>query len=96
MFHFATHRVLDYPEYRFEIDEYQEPSVMLVHLRIWKFSPSILKRILSEFSAFRYVATFPLYALGNPDDAKWVRFISLLGFKPSGKHKSLFIHRVPD
>ena len=99
-YHFATHRVLDYPEYRFEIDEYRfeyRPH-FVAHFRVSKWSPSVLKRILFEWKVFRSVVPFPLYASGEDDDRKWRRFVTLLGFVPhtsvlcnDGQHRSIYI-----
>jgi hypothetical protein len=85
-FEFVTrHVVLDYPEYWFEIDEYRRPDgaqFLLAHLRVEKFTSSILRRIDHEWRTFRACVSAPLFAVAEEDDAKWERFVARLGFKP--------------
>jgi hypothetical protein len=85
-FEFITrHSILDYPEYWFELDEYRRPNgeqFLLVHLRVAKLSPSVLKRIDHEWSVFRTLVTAPLFAIAETQDKKWERFVARLGFKP--------------
>lgn len=101
------HMILDYPEYWFEIDEYQKEDgqqVLFAHLRCAQFNKSILQRILIEWRAFRTVVTAPLFAFAEQEDAKWKGFVSLLGFKPTaqeivcnnGAKRQLYISVVKD
>lgn len=85
-FSFVTrHRLLSYPEYWFELDEYRRGAdqFLLAHLRFAKFSPSIFKRVLAEWRTFRACTYAPIFAIGEVDDAKWKRFITHLGFEPA-------------
>lgn len=86
-FSFVTrHRVLTYPEYWFELDEYRRgdgSQFLLAHLRFAKFSPSIFKRVKAQWAEFRACTSAPIFAIGEVDDAKWVRFVSHLGFEPA-------------
>lgn len=102
----ARHVILDYPEYRFEIDEHRRGSDQLLqaHLRIFRFTPSVLKRIRREWKLFRTCVTAPLIAWGEDDDEKWEHFVTSLGFKPLGQDvvcnngacRRIFIHLVED
>lgn len=79
-------RVLERPEYLFEIDEYLDAAghqFLYAHLRVFKFTPSVMKRILADWRAFRACVSAPLFAIGEEDDAKWRRFVSMLGFQPA-------------
>lgn len=103
-FEFVTrHRALDRPEYLFEIDEYRRGAdqFLYAHLRVFKFSPSIMKRILAEWRAFRAIVAAPLFAIGEVDDEKWERFVTHLGFEPAievvclnGERRRMFRHYV--
>lgn len=103
-FEFVTrHRALDRPEYLFEIDEYRRGAdqFLYAHLRVFKFSPSVMKRILAEWRAFRAIVAAPLFAIGEVDDAKWERFVTHLGFEPAievvclnGERRRMFRHYV--
>jgi hypothetical protein len=82
-------RVLDYDEYWFDLDEYRSvdgQQIVFAHLGFTKFSPSIFKRVLREWSAFRQCVPAPLYAMRDDGDVnKWTNFVSRLGFKPTGR-----------
>lgn len=99
-------RVLDYDEYVFDLDEYRDGNhqYLTAHIAFEKFSPSILRRVLREWKVFRHCVTAPLYAYRDGGDFdKWFRFVSLLGFRPTGlfitcnngERRQLFIHSVP-
>lgn len=82
------HVILDYDEYWFEVDEYRQgdKQFLLAHIFFERFSPSIYKRVLREWRAFRQCVPAPLYAISNHDgdEKTWVHFVSSLGFKPTG------------
>lgn len=82
-----THIILDYDEYWLEIEEYRrdKDQFLIAHICFEKFSPSILKRFIKEWTLFRTCVTAPLYALRDDgDEAKWLHFVSKFGFKPTG------------
>jgi hypothetical protein len=77
--------VLDYPEYKFEVEELRGDSgeqMIFVHLDVREWSKSTLKRLLKEFRVFRELQDVPLYATSPTPDEKWKAFVSLFGFKP--------------
>lgn len=101
-FDFITrHCVREHPDFRFEIDQYQRTDgtqFLLAHIRVHRFSPSVLKRIDREWEILRTCITAPLFACGEVDDSKWERFVSRLGFRPlqtvicnNGETRRLFI-----
>jgi hypothetical protein len=91
-------------DYWCEIDEYRTAGgeqFLLAHIRVVHWSPSVCKRLIREFKTFRTVCRAPLYACPEVADAKWVKFVSLLGFKPlqdvicnNGAQRPLFIHSI--
>jgi hypothetical protein len=87
---FAHHTVIDCPEYLFDLNEYQNDqgeTRLVAHITIHKFTPSIFKRIKREWVIFRQSVTAPLFAWHGPGPFdKWLRFISCLGFRPTGSH----------
>lgn len=97
----GTHRALTTDDYWFDLDEYRrgQDTLLLAHLRFDCFTPSILKRVLQQWSSFRKCVTAPVFALGEVDDEKWARFVSLLGFRFSqqvtcanGETRRLYVH----
>lgn len=91
-------------DYWFELDEYKRASgdqFLLVHIRVHKWSLSVFKRMLHEWRVFRQCITAPVFACPEVDDARWVKFVSAMGFKPlqqvicnNGASRPLFIHTV--
>ena len=84
---YVEHEVLNYPEYRFLLDEYRRGSdtILLAHIKFNKFSPTIFKRVLREWSAFRQCVSAPIFAYYDDEDiGTWEHFVSRLGFKPTG------------
>lgn len=99
----TTHRALTTDDYWFDLDEYRRgpQSLLIAHLRFDRFTPSLMKRVLKQWASFRKCVTAPVFALGEVDDNKWVRFVTLLGFKFSkqvicanGATRRLFTHLV--
>jgi hypothetical protein len=97
----ARHDALTTEDYRFEIDEYRrdDDQLLLAHLRVFRWSPSVLKSLLKNWSLLRQCVKAPLFASAEVDDDKWTRFVSLLGFEPfetitveNGEQRRLFIH----
>lgn len=100
-----THRALTTDAYWFDLDEYRrgQDTFLLAHLRFDKWTPSVFKRVLKEWIAFRQCVTAPVFALGEVDDDKWARFVSRLGFRfhqqvncINGTSRRLFIHLPQD
>lgn len=99
------HLILDYDEYWFEVDEHRrgDEQFLLAHIWFEKFTPSIWKRVLTEWKTFRSCVSQPVYALCDDGDfQKWKHFVTRLGFKPTGinvicnngAERQLFIHTV--
>lgn len=88
----------------FEIDEYRDDAgeqMLLAHLRVHQWTPEALKRIRHDWRVFRSVVTAPLFANPMQDDPKWVKFVTLMGWRPFSKvlcrdgiERPLFIHTV--
>jgi hypothetical protein len=99
------HVIVSHPEYHAVLDDFVNPDgeqMVLMHIDVDtdKFNPTVMKRLLGEWSAFRSVTAAPLYGIEpNPDDAKWERFVSLLGFQKTtsrvdctdGQSRRLFV-----
>lgn len=88
---------LEFDEYRSELGE----QMLLTHLRVHQWSPAALKRIRHAWKVFRSVVTTPLFASPMQDDPKWVRFVTLMGWRPfsqvlchDGIERPLYIHTV--
>jgi hypothetical protein len=74
-------------EYRAVLDDFGDADgdqmcLMHIDVRPHKFNPTVMKRLLDDWRAFRSVTDAPLYGIeAGPDDSKWERFVSLLGFQ---------------
>jgi hypothetical protein len=82
-FEFVTrHDVRRTDDYWFEIDEYRrgEDKLLLVHLQFFRWTPSVLKTVIREFKQFRQHVRAPLFACPPVDDAKWRKFVSMMGY----------------
>lgn len=96
------HDVRRTEDYWCEIDEYENAGgekFLLAHISVTRWSPSVCKQLVREFRAFRTYITAPLFACPKVADAKWVKFVSLLGFRfqediicGDGASRPLFIH----
>jgi hypothetical protein len=97
----ASYRVTDCPEYLWELDEHRGPSgeqMMFAHLKVRKWSKSTLALMRERFRQFRECVSTPLYAIGDVEDAKYVKFLRHFGFEPlteviceNGERRRLFI-----
>jgi hypothetical protein len=101
----CTHRALTTDAYWFDLDEYKrgQDTLLAAHIRFDYFTPSVLKDALRVWRAFRQCVTAPVIAIGEVDDAKWERFVTLFGFRYckeavciNGKKRRLFIHTISD
>jgi hypothetical protein len=82
-----SYEVISHPEYRAVIDDFtnahgEQMCLMHIEFDTSKFNASVMKRMLDEWVTFRSVTDAPLYGIEDkPDDIKWERFVSLLGFQ---------------
>lgn len=89
-------------DYTFELDEYRDEhgqQLMLSHIRMKRWSASVLKRLLRDWRVLRQCVTCPLFACPQVDDARWVKFVTRLGYRPlqkiicnDGLERPLYIH----
>ena len=80
-----THRVVTYPEYTCELDEYEidGKTVIFAHLDVRANKPSILKRLKREWELLRCCVSYPIYAFRGTDDGDdrtYDHFMRWLGF----------------
>lgn len=100
----TRHDVRRTDDYWFEIDEYEDAGgqrMLLVHLQFFRWSPSVLKQVIREFKQFRQHVRAPLFACPPVADAKWRKFVTLMGYRylqdipcDDGETRPLFIHTV--
>lgn len=82
----GRHTIVSHPEYHAVLDDFHNGTdqMVLMHIDVdhTKFNATVMKRLLGEWGAFRSVTSAPLYGIEpNPDDRKWERFVSCLGFQ---------------
>jgi hypothetical protein len=99
----VRHDVRRTDDYWFEIDEYRhgEDQLLLVHLQFFKWTPAVCRRVLREFKIFRTHCRAPLFACAEKPDAKWFKFITMMGYRfhqniecNDGSVRPLFIHII--
>lgn len=88
----------------FELDEYRDAEgrqLLLAHLRVHRWSAAALKRIKHDWQVFRQCVTVPLFANPVQDDPLWIKFVTLMGWRPfsqvlchDGIERPLYIHKV--
>jgi hypothetical protein len=88
----------------FELDEYRDEAgaqMLLAHLRVHKWSAATLRRIKGDWSLFRQAVTTPLYASPMVEHPSWVRFVTMMGWRPystvlchDGIERPLYIHTI--
>jgi hypothetical protein len=98
----GSHTVYDKPEYFFDLEEWRcgDRQMVFVHLLFHKWSPRVLRQALEDWRVFREHVACPLYAMGQDDDDKWAKFVSLFGFKfladglacTDGRSRRIFYH----
>jgi hypothetical protein len=85
MWHFVKrHTARSTDDYLAEIDEYVREDgeqFLLVHLRVFKFTPRVLRRILTEWRCWRALCKQPLFACGEREDRTFQHFVKLLDFE---------------
>jgi hypothetical protein len=83
----ATYEVISRPAYSATLDDFKGDNgeqMVLMHIEVEpsKFSKSVMQQLIDDWSTFRSVTDAPLYGIEpSPDDDKWERFVSLLGFQ---------------
>jgi hypothetical protein len=81
------YEVVSRPAYRAVLDDFGDADgnqMCLMHIDFdpSKFSKAALAQMLDDWKLFRSVTDAPLYGIEpEPDDNKWERFVSLLGFQ---------------
>lgn len=92
----------------FELDEYRTDAgepMLLAHLRVHRATPAALRRIKEDWATFRSTVPHPIFSLpmlapSDPAFDKWVRFVTMFGWRPTGQQvlcldgieRPLFIH----
>lgn len=79
------HEVVTYPEYQAVLDEFDDNGTprLLMHIEVEPslFNARVFARLINEWVALRECIDAPIFALEpEPDDDKWERFVSRLGF----------------
>jgi hypothetical protein len=101
----AQHVAHDTDYCKFEIEEYRTDEghpMLLAHLHVKQWSPSALKKIRHDWKVFRQHITAPLFATPMVDDDKWRKFVTLMGWRPTGQmvlcrdgiERPIYIHTV--
>lgn len=97
------HRLYTCDDFWFEVDEYSRDGDQLLigHVRIVRWTPSVRKHCHAVWSAFRKCVTGPIFTLGITDDKKFERFVRSFGYRPmttvtceNGDQRRLFIHQT--
>jgi hypothetical protein len=89
----------------FVLHEYRDEAgaqMLLAHLEVHRWSPSALRQIRRDWDVFRQAVRSPLFATPIEGDDKWVRFVTLMGWRPTGQHvlchdgieRPLYIHTI--
>jgi len=84
---YQEHELSVQPEYRSVLHELRDgdQQMLVMHIDVHQFKPSVMKRMIREFTTFRSCTDAPLFAIEpSPDDAKWHCF-SHLGFRYSSR-----------
>lgn len=85
---YAEHELSVSPEYHSVLHELRdgEKQMLAIHMDVFRFSPSVMKRMIREFAALRSCTDAQIFAIEpNPDDAKWQRYVSRMGFEFSSR-----------
>lgn len=84
--HVTYHRVFETEDALCELEELRRPcdgaTMLMIHARMARWSPQLLKACLKHWQLFRTVVTAPIFASPQVHDAKWEKFITLFGFQP--------------
>jgi hypothetical protein len=99
----CRHDAVRCDDYHLELDEYRRGTdqMILVHFRIYKWTPSVLKRVWREWPVFRSIVTCDLYATAQVETPAWHKFVRRFGFTyltdvltVSGEPRAMYIHRT--
>jgi hypothetical protein len=88
---YKEHTLSETPDYKsvlHEMRDEQGNQMLVIHMDTdpSTFAPSVLKRMVKEFYALRSCTDAPIFAIEpNPDDAKWERYVSHMGFEYSSR-----------
>jgi hypothetical protein len=74
--------------------------MVFVHMDVYYWSPSVLKKQLTQWPIFRaLMSSIPLFCMGTQDDLKFQKYISKFGFVPlkpipctDGQSRMLYIN----
>lgn len=81
---YALHTLVDDDEYRSVLQELRdgEQQMLLIHMDVFKFSPTVMKRMVRDFNALRQCTDTPIFAIEpTPDNGMWHRYVSHMGFE---------------
>jgi hypothetical protein len=84
----AEYALSDSPDYEAVLHELRDgdQQMMVIHMDVYKFSPSVMKRMIREFAALRSCTDALIFAIEpNPGDTKWQRYVSHMGFEFSSR-----------
>jgi hypothetical protein len=110
-FQLATrHRLHTTDDFWFEVDEYirgagrvEGDQMLIAHVRVERWSPSVCRECHRIWDAFRTCVTAPVFTIGMVDDDKFERFVLSFGYEPfqvvtclNGEQRRLFIHRIKE
>lgn len=104
---FAQHTVRRTDDYLFEFEEYRRPTddaqMLIAHIRVFRWSPSVLKQMKQEWELLRSVIRSDIYATPPEDTPLWRKFVETFGFTyfrqvicNDGLPRPLYISRVTD
>lgn len=86
---FDKYDLSDAPEYDACLHDLRDEhgtQMVVMHIDVYHFTPSVLKRMKHEFAALRACTDALLFAIEpNPDDTKWERFVRIMGFEFSSR-----------
>jgi hypothetical protein len=85
---FAEHELSINADYRSVLHELRDgdKQMVAIHMDVFNFSPSVMKRMIREFAALRSCTDATIFAIEpHPDDAKWQRYVSHMGFEFSSR-----------
>ena len=81
---YALHTLVDDAEYRSVLQEFRdgEQQMLLIHMDVFKFAPSVMKRMVRDFNALRQCTDTSIFAIEpTPDNGMWHRYVSHMGFE---------------